>query len=359
MRTGTANLPLHGGQAPGWLFQRMKRLARAIAELIVEENGPRELLARLSDPFWFQAFGCVLGFDWHSSGVTTTAMGALKEGLKGAERDLGVFVAGGKGAVSRRTPDEIIAYAERGAPVDPEPLVYASRMSAKVDNTAVQDGFQLYHHAFIFTKDGAWAVVQQGMNEQTARARRYHWLSDSLTSFVREPHAAVVSEANPASILNMVADEAEANREITAQLSHEKPEKLAKEVARMRELVLPAHHQLLVSDLRPESLPRILEKAYDRQPESFQELLEVRGVGPKGIRALALIADLVYGAPASVRDPARYAFAHGGKDGTPFPVDRQTYDRSIEILRKAISKARLGRSEQVEALRRLQRFYRE
>ena len=358
MRTGTASLPLHGGHAPPWLFHRMKRLARCIAELIAEEQGPRELLVRLSEPSWFQAFGCVLGFDWHSSGVTTTACGALKEGLKGAEKDLGLFVAGGKGAVSRRTPDEIIAHAEKGAPVSPEPLVYASRMSAKVDSTAVQDGFQLYHHVFVFTNDGSWAVIQQGMNDKTKRARRYHWLSDNLKSFVREPHAAVCSEPNPVMTLNMVADEAEACRDISAQLAHESPEKLAREIERMQELILPRHHQLLVSDLRPESLPRILEKAYERQPANFQELLEVRGVGPKGIRALALIADLVYGAKASVRDPAKFAFAHGGKDGTPFPVDRETYDRSTEILRKAISRAKLGQTEQTEALKRLAKFYR-
>ncbi|UCH36698.1 MAG: DUF763 domain-containing protein [Armatimonadota bacterium] len=354
MRTGSANLPLHGGSAPRWLFGRMTKLSREITRCMVEEHGPREMLARLADPWWFQAFGCVLGFDWHSSGVTTTVCGALKQALRGTEADLGLFVAGGKGKTSRRTPDDIAAHGERfSLGRDPEELIYASRMSAKVDNTAVQDGYQLYHHTFLFTRDGHWAVVQQGMNEDTAWARRYHWLSDEMDSFVREPHRGVCSEGSARQVLNMVARESEEARQTTALLSQEKPERLASEIERMQSLSLPRHHEVLVSELRPDSLKRILLKSYERQPQDFQQLLEVRGVGPKAIRALALISDLVYGIPASTRDPAAFSFAHGGKDGYPYPVDRETYDRSIEVLREAVNKAHIGDREKLDALRRL------
>jgi hypothetical protein len=354
MRTGSANLPLHGGSAPRWLFDRMTKLSREITRCIVEEHGPREMLARLADPWWFQAFGCVLGFDWHSSGVTTTVCGALKQALRGTEADLGLFVAGGKGKTSRRTPDDIAAFGERfSLGRSPDDLIYASRMSAKVDNTAVQDGYQLYHHTFVFTRDGHWAVVQQGMNEDTAWARRYHWLSDEMDSFVCEPHRGVCSEGAAQQVLNLVARESEQARQTTAVLSQEKPERLAHEIERMQSLSLPRHHEVLVGELRPDSLKRILLKSYERQPQDFQQLLEVRGIGPKAIRALALIADLVYGVPASTRDPATFSFAHGGKDGYPYPVDRETYDRSIEILREAINKARIGDREKLDALRRL------
>jgi hypothetical protein len=354
MRTGLANLPLHGGSAPRWLFERMTRLSREITRCIVEEYGPREMLTRLADPWWFQAFGCVLGFDWHSSGVTTTVCGALKQALRGTEADLGLFVAGGKGKTSRRTPDDIAAYGERfSIGRDPGELIYASRMSAKVDNTAVQDGYQLYHHTFVFTRDGDWAVVQQGMNDETGWARRYHWLSPAMESFVCEPHSGVCSEGSGQQVLNMVARESEPARQTTAALSQEKPERLVREIERMQALTLPGRHQVLVSELRPDSLRRIWLKSYERQPQDFQQLLEVRGVGPTAIRALALIADLVYGVKASVRDPAKFSFAHGGKDGYPYPVDRETYDRSIEMLRQAVNRARIGDREKLDALRRL------
>jgi hypothetical protein len=354
MRTGSANLPLHGGSAPRWLFQRMVKLSREITRCIVEERGPREMLRRLADPWWFQAFGCVLGFDWHSSGLTTTVCGALKQGLKGTEADLGLFVAGGKGRTSRRTPDDIVSYGERfSIGRSPDELVYASRLSAKVDNTAVQDGYQLYHHTFVFTRGGEWAVVQQGMNGDTGWARRYHWLSDEMHSFVCEPHHGVCSERPARHVLNMVARESEQARQTTAALSQENPERLVREIERLQALSLPRHHEVLVSELRPESLRRIWLKSYERQPHDFQQLLEVRGVGPTAIRALALIAELVYGVRASVRDPATFSFAHGGKDGYPYPVDRDAYDRSIEILREAVNKARIGEREKLEALRRL------
>jgi len=336
----------------------MTGLSREIISLMVMEFGTREVLAKLSDPYWFQALGCVLGFDWHSSGVTTTVCGAIKEGLKGLEPELGLFVAGGKGKVSRRTPDEILQHAERHSiGADPTALVYASRMSAKVDNTAVQDGYQLYHHVFIFDKSGDWAVVQQGMNESNRWARRYHWLSSGVQDFVCEPHAAVCSDARGQLVLNMVAREAEDSRKTSAALASEPPDKLAREIERMQELSLAKYHAVLVSDLNPRSLGRILLKAYERKPENFRQLLEIQGVGPKSVRALAMIADLVYGAPASTRDPAKFSFAHGGKDGHPYPVDRRNYDRSIEVMKKAVERARVGDREKVDALRRLSRFY--
>ena len=358
MRTGTANLPLHGGNAPAWLFTRMTKLAREIVSLMTVEFGAGEVLKKLSDPYWFQALGCVLGFDWHSSGVTTTVCGAIKEGVKGLEGELGLFVSGGKGKVSRKTPDEIIAHADRHSlDVNADGLVYASKMSAKVDNTAVQDGYQLYHHVLIFDRAGEWAVIQQGMNENNRWARRYHWLSAGVKDFVCEPHAAVCSDSRDQLVLNMVAEEAGDSRKTSAALASEKPEKLARELECLHELTLPAHHAVLVSDLNPRSVERILLKAYERQPEDFQRLLEIPGIGPKSVRALAMIADLVYGSPASTRDPAKFSFAHGGKDGFPYPVNRRVYDQSIEIIKKAVERAKVEDKTKVDALRRLNRFY--
>lgn len=358
MRSGTANLPLHWGQAPAWLFTRMTKLAREIISLMVVEFGPSEVLARLSDPYWFQSLGCVLGFDWHSSGVTTTVCGAMKEGIKGLEGELGLFLAGGKGRASRRTPDEIRNYADRfSINIDAEKLVYASRMSAKIDNTAVQDGYQLYHHVFLFDRSGSWAVIQQGMNENNRWARRYHWLSSQMNDFVCEPHAAVWSDSRGQLTLNMVAAEGEESRNTTALLACEKPEKLCREIKRMQELTLPSSHAVLISDLKPDSLQRVLLKAYERKPENFTQLLETEGIGPKTVRALAMIADVVYGSPVCTRDPAKFSFAHGGKDGHPYPVDRRIYDRSISVVKSAVERAKLGDREKVEALRRLSRFY--
>jgi hypothetical protein len=351
MRTGTAQLPLHYGETPRWLFDRMKLLAREIAIVIVDDFGTQEMLRKLSDPFWFQAFGCVLGFDWHSSGVTTTTCAALKEGIKGLEHELGLYVAGGKGATSRRTPQEIEAHGADLA-VDPGELIYASRMAAKVDNTALQDGYQIYHHAFIFDREGRWCVVQQGMNEATRYARRYHWLSEGVRDFVCEPHAAICCDAQ-GKPLNMVAQESEQARKVSTQLSQEKPWRLVGELKKLKNLELPAHHQVLIQDLHPERLAKIFLQTYERQPENFEQLLGMAGVGPKTIRALALIAELVYGAEVSFRDPVRYSFAHGGKDGHPYPVDRQGYDRSIQLLEKAIQQAKLGNREKLDAFKRL------
>lgn len=351
MRTGIANLPLHYGKAPSWLFSRMKRLAREVAIWVVSEFGPEEMILRLSDPFWFQAFGCVLGFDWHSSGVTTTVCGALKEGISGLESDLGLFVAGGKGARSRKTPAEIESFGDRISQ-DPQRLIYASRMAAKVDNSGLQDGYQLYHHVFLFTKEGSWGVIQQGMNENTRYARRYHWLGRDVKDFVCEPQSAICCDHHGRP-LNMVALESEEARSISASLSKENPESIAKELSKLQNLDLPRHHQVLVSEINPQRIKRILLASYETQPQNFEALLGTAGIGPKTIRALALLSELVYGAKVSVRDPVRYSFAHGGKDGHPYPVDRALYDRSISILKKALNAAKVGRTEKLEALKRL------
>jgi hypothetical protein len=301
---------------------------------------------------WFQAFGCVLGFDWHSSGVTTTVCGALKEGLRDLVPETGLVVTGGKGRASRRTPTEIEVASDRLS-LDPGPLVRSSRLSAKVDSSAVQDGFQVYHHAFFFTATGEWAVVQQGMNGPNGMARRYHWHEPSR--FDADPHAAVSGPPGE-DVLNLVAAEGEANRTTSVELARSGPGPVVRELERMRSLEMPYRHHVRLSDLDPGRVERVLLSAYEAQPADFTALLAVPGVGAKGLRALALVAELTYGRPASVRDPVSYAFAHGGKDGTPFPVDRSTYDATIESLRRALHEARAGRTERVAALRRLGRL---
>jgi hypothetical protein len=352
-RTGTATLPLHTGRAPRWLFERMRVLGRALTEAIVIEHGPGVFLERLSDPYWFQAFGCVLGFDWHSSGVTTTVCGALKAGLTGAEADTDIYVAGGKGATSRKTPDELRNAAARLS-LDGERLVYASRMAAKVDSAALQDGFQIYHHSFFFTSAGEWAVVQQGMQETSRTARRYHWLGSRVSDFVCEPHVAVCSERPAQMILNLVADEAAGARGAAATIARESPGRVQREVGRILSLEMPSRHHLDVRrDIAPRNLSKVLIATYESQPGDFEALLALPGVGARAVRALALIAELAYDQPASTRDPARFSFAHGGKDGHPYPVDRATYDGSIDWLRGAVGQARIGRSDRVEALKRL------
>ena len=353
-RTGFAHLPLHGGKAPAYLFQRMVPLSREIVIFIATEFGRDEVLRRLSDPYWFQAFGCVLGFDWHSSGLTTTVCGALKEGLKDVDRDLGLFVAGGKGATSRKTPAEISAQCERLGR-DPQALVYASKISAKVDNSAVQDGYQLYHHSFVFTAEGRWCIVQQGMNDQTAMARRYHWLSDEVRSYVDEPHAAVCcDEARPT--LNLVAHESAAVREASAALATQRPEVTLEALGHLPSLEMPRRHDVRAIDIDPKHLQKVLLKTYEEAPADFEALLAMPGVGAKTLRALALTSELVYGSKASLRDPARFSFAHGGKDGTPFPVDRATYDKTIDVMHRALNAAKVDRGEKVAAFRRLSEF---
>jgi hypothetical protein len=337
---------------PPWLFGRMSQLAREITIATVAEFGTGEMLRRLSDPYWFQAFGCVLGYDWHSSGVTTTVCGALKEGLRGLQNELGLFVAGGKGRTSRKTPTEI-ENAGHLLKVNPSSLVYASRMSAKVDNSALQDGYQLYHHNFFFTKEGGWAVVQQGMNEANRYARRYHWLGEKVSDFVCEPEAAICAQTR-GEALNLVATEsAEARDVITQVAAEEKPDKIVSQLNKLKTLTLPQRACISLQDIHPDRLSRIFLSAYERKPENFESLLALEGMGPKSLRALSLISELVYDTPVSLRDPASYSFAHGGKDGHPYPVDRKTYDNSIQFLTQALRKAKIGDSEKLEAFRRL------
>lgn len=357
-RTGVADLPLHGGHAPRWLFSRMVRLSRALVQVIVRDFGPEEVLKRLADPFWFQAFGCVLGFDWHSSGLTTTVCGALKEGLKPVALELGLFVCGGKARASRRTPEEIIAWAERAAlPQDFAFLTQASRLAAKVDNTALQDGYQLYHHVFIFTKTGQWAVIQQGMNETNRYARRYHWLGSEVESFVLEPHSAIATQKREKEVLNFVARESLSAQKTLVKLAHRKPEENLQELAQVARLALPRRHGLAERDLLPKGLKKVLLKTYEERPANFEALLGVEGLGPKSLRALALLSELVYGEPVAKEDPARYAFAHGGKDGHPFPVDRKVYDQSIAYLEEILDKAKLNWQEKDKAFRRLHQLF--
>lgn len=352
MRTGYVDLPLHSGQCPPWLFERMTKLGRSIIILLVRDEGPAGVLQKLADPFWFQALGCLLGFDWHSSGLTTTVCGALKEGLRGCERELGLFIAGGKGKTSRKTPQDIITYADKyGLPAKTEKLVYASRMSAKVDNTAIQDGYQLYHHTFIFTSKGDWAVVQQGMNSGSRRARRYHWLGSRVTDFVNEPQNAICCDRREQKVLNLVDRKSAGARQVIALLSRTNPGEITKEY---RSLIMPSRHSLGPEDIQPQSLERVLLKTYEHQPEGFEAVLSIPGVGPKTIRALSLISELAYGARPSYHDPAKFSFAHGGKDGYPYPVDKRVYDQSITILEQAIKEANIGRKEKLEALKRLQ-----
>jgi hypothetical protein len=326
-------------------------MAREMARVMVERFGPVYLLERLADPFWFQAFGCFLGFDWHSSGLTTTACGALKEGLKGLNNELDLFIAGGKGRTSRQTPQEIASACQLTGN-DAQPLTYASRMAAKVDSSALQDGYQIYHHCFLFTRDNHWAVIQQGMNEDTGFARRYHWFSETVTDFVVEPHAAICcDQRGPA--LNLVARESETARWGISQLSRESPDRLVKEIKRIKSLELPSRHHISMADIDEARLAGIFLKTYEKQAADFQGLLATAGVGAKTIRALTLLAELLFGATSSLSDPARFSFAHGGKDGYPFPVDRITYERTIQILHDCAKAASLGRSEKLAGLRRL------
>jgi len=299
----------------------------------------------------------VLGFDWHSSGVTTTVCGALKEGLRGLEAEAGLYVAGGKGGTSRKTPAEI-NHAADSLGKDLAPLVYASRMTAKVDSSALQDGYQIYHHNFFFTASGQWAVVQQGMNPDTRYARRYHWLGELVEDFVEEPHSAICCDQR-GHVLNLVARESRQARTAIAHLAaEEQPEEVIKDLHRLKSLTLPHRHHVALEDIRPENIARTLVKTYEQKPQDFQGLLALPGVGPKTIRALSLVAELVYAAPSSVRDPALYSFAHGGKDGYPYPVDRQTYDETIEYLSQAVRRARIGSRDRLESLRRLDSFWR-
>lgn len=418
MRTGVANVPLHGGHCPPWLFEKMKQLGAVMIEVIVIEYGPAEVLRRLSDPVWFQAFGSVLGFDWHSSGLTTVVCGALKEGLRDRQGELGLFFAGGKGGTSRRTPEEIVQAGEAyGLSNDLAGLTRTSRLVAKVDSAAVQDGYELYHHFFAFDREGNWAVVQQGMNEANRYARRYHWLSETVQSYVEEPHQAICGRTE-ADVLNLVSRSNEATRLASVELCREKPEAVAKVLAALSAAADPkqsnasanAPQQLTLFDEEfgpapaapadaararggkaaagsgradaaravlgaepamasgaftrmtmprahpipaPRYLDKILRELYEKPPASYERLLETPGVGASTLRALAMVAEVTHGAQPTYADPVRYAFAHGGKDSYPFPVQARDLEHSLAVLRTAVEKAKLGERDKLDALRRL------
>jgi uncharacterized protein len=363
-RAGTANLPLHGGQVPRWLADRMTRLGAVISEAIVHHYGRDELLRRLAHPFWFQSFGAVMGMDWHSSGITTSVIGALKRGLGPLERELGLHICGGRGKYSRQTPHELVALGERVG-FDGAELAIASRLVAKVDSAAVQDGFQLYLHGFIVTDDGHWAVVQQGMNGDLKQARRYHWLSEGIKSFVDEPHAAIDGPGQ-GEIVNLTDHRAESSRHHQLELLGELgPDGIARELAKiigssdaggqptLPHLDMPAHHDVRAGDLVAKRLYGNLAAAADRGPADFPELLLTPGMGPRTVGALAMVAEVVHGAPYRFADPARFSFAHGGKDRHPFPVPLRVYDETIRVLKSAVRKAKLGRQEELGAIKRL------
>lgn len=318
-------------------------------EVMLLDKSPEQILEYLADPYWFQSLGCVLGFDWHSSGLTTTTMGALKESI--SEIDPGIYICGGKGKTSLKTPDEIKEIGVKTG-INADPLIYTSRITAKVDNTAIQDGYSLYHHNIIFTDSGNWAIIQQGMNKKNRMARRYHWLSESTSDYVREPHSGIITEGFTQP-LNMIDGESEESRKITVDISREYPEKNEDELKKIKELILPERHQIKPSDININRLKKPLRLAFERKPETFENLLGIKGVGPATIRALALIGELLYGRKPSYRDPARYSFAHGGKDGIPYPVNENNYEKSINFLKNALNHARIGKREKLRALKRL------
>ena len=369
-RAGSADLPLHGGRVPKWLADRMTRLGAAMSEAIVHHYGREELLRRLAHPFWFQSFGAVMGMDWHSSGVTTSVIGALKRGLAPLSDELGIHVCGGRGKHSRQTPHELVSIGERVG-FDGSALANVSLLVAKVDSAAVQDGFDLYLHAFVVTNDGQWVVVQQGMNGDRKQARRYHWLSEGLKSFVEEPHSAI-DGIGRGEIVNLTDRRAEASRRSQLDLLQSLgPDGIARELSALEgrvgkpaaptvpkqlilpHLVMPTHHDVRPSDVLSPRLHANLSAAADRAPVDFAELLLVPGVGARTVRALAMVAEVVHGAPYRFTDPARFSFAHGGKDRHPFPVPLRVYDQTIQVLKSAVQSAKLGREEELAALKRL------
>lgn len=396
--SGHADLPLHTGTVPKWLADRMMVLGSLIVESLVDNYGSDEVLVRLSDPLWFQSLGAVMGMDWHSSGITTSVMYALKRGLNPKAKDLGIYVCGGRGKYSRLTPDELLAIGEKEG-LDGNKLVNNSRLCAKIDNNAVQDGFQLYQHNFILSKTGNWTVVQQGMNGETKTARRYHWCSSGLRSFVENPHTGVVGQ-NQGKIINLTDKDAKSTRNNILEMSKESTEKVLKEIVQIgkpanemillsggkvqtiknerqgtlfpeleeqglfmndnqkffsagRNIIMPTHHEVLEEDVDLKRLGAVLATAYENQPENFEELMLTKGLGPRTLQSLTLVSEVIYGTPSRFTDPARYSFAHGGKDGHPFPVPLKIYDETIHILRDSIEKSKLGFKEKSDCIKRL------
>ena len=368
-RTGVASLPLHGGKAPAWLTVRMRKLAKEVAGIMIDEHGTDKFLMRLSDPYWFQAFGCILAYDWHSSGVTTVLTGVLKQALSPEEH--GMAVCGGKGKASRKTPSEIAEIGEKfGFSEDQiQALTYTSKMTAKVDSTAIQAGYQLYHHAFVLTERDKWAVIQQGMSAKDHSARRYHWLSDSTADLIVEPHSAIVGDSKREKALNMTAKTSEGARNASVDIAKEPTAK----VMRLFEATRPLYQKSLQEwlpkaeadpwrrSVEELNLPRniswkTMRQVYEFQPKNYEELLSVKGVGPATVRGLASVAELIYGEKASWADPVKFSFAYGGKDGVPFPVDRIAMDESIHVLRNAVEAAKVSKKEKLRSLQRLRRF---
>lgn len=380
-RSGIADLPLHGGRVPEWLAQRMTRLGAAITEAIIYDYGASAFLSRLSDPFWFQAFGAVMGMDWHSSGITTSVMGALKRGLAAKSDELGLYICGGRGRFSRNTPNELRTLSTRHG-FDGEALVRTSRLTARIDNNAIADGFQIYLHSFVLAANGEWAVVQQGLNDRTGLARRYHWHSAMVKDFVAEPHTGIAGE-HQGTIINLVDSDAKPAQGAMLTVVRDRPEKTLREanlfaatgaaaskgLSGARYLRMPAHHEVRASDINLKRLGAVLAVAYERDLHNFAELLLLERLGPRTLQSLALVAEVIHGTPVRFDDPARFSFAHGGKDGHPFPVPLKTYDESLSFLGSALDRARphgvraasdavqFGR-EKLDAMRRLHRFAR-
>ena len=352
-RSGFADLPLHGGRVPQWLAERMTKLGTAIAEVIVRDYGTSAFLSRLSDPFWFQALGAVMGMDWHSSGITTSVMGALKRGLAPRANELGVYICGGRGRLSRNTPHELRSIAERRG-FDGEALVRTSRLTARIDNNAIADGFQIYLHCFIVTSSGEWTVVQQGLNDQSGMARRYHWHSASVRDFVAEPHTGIVGE-NQGVIMNLVDGQAKPAQAALLDIAREKPERTLEAARHLR---MPDHHDVRSANVDLKRLGAVIAVAYERDLHDFAELLLLEKLGPRTLQSLALIAEVVHGAPTRFSDPARFSFAHGGKDRHPFPVPLKTYDQGLEYLRTSLDAAKIGDKDKFEGFRRLEQFVR-
>lgn len=348
MNRAYADLPLHYGKVPPWLYQRMGLLGGAIVEAIVIEYGRAALVQRMSDPAWFQSLGCVLGMDWHSSGITTSVLGSLKQSVNKKSAELGIYICGGKGRQSRETPNELLKIAHATG-LDGNALVRSSRLSAKVDNTAIQDGYQVYLHSFILTREGDWAVIQQGMSDSNGYARRYHWHSPSVTSFVEEPHSFIYGR-NHGTILNLTDKQAAATRNGIVNITKEKPERILKEA---KKILMPAHHEVRAGDVNLKRLGSVLAAAHELEHIDAESLLLLEGVGPRTLQSLVLVSEVIHGTPSRFDDPARYSFAHGGKDGHPFPVPTKTYDETIAVLDNAIQKAKLGVNDKNEAIKNL------
>jgi hypothetical protein len=360
-RSGVADLPLHGGRVPPWLATRMTTLGTAISESVIHHYGQSALLSRLSDPFWFQALGSVMGMDWHSSGITTSVLGALKRGLNPRAHELGIHICGGRGRHSRNTPEELKAIAERTG-LDGDALVRTSRLAAKVDNNAIADGFQIYLHGFFLTRDGEWSIVQQGMNEQSRLARRYHWHSATVRDFTCEPHTAIVGPPSPGAtagqaplIQNLVDERAKPAQDALLTIASDAPQRTLSEVMKMR---LPSHHDVRATDVDLKRLGAVLAVSHERKLRDFASLLLVENLGPRTLQSLALIAEVIHGTPTRFTDPARFSFAHGGKDSHPFPVPLKTYDESISVLRRSLDAAKVGDTDKMDGMKRLDKFVR-